>query len=223
MKRRSRCAADPGAPESDGAVVRMKLSRRTNPELRTFVGNHLTMMEDNPNFSDPQPPAPVLDALFDAFTSDMADVVSAKTALEVALTACDASRTALEQAMQVRGAYIQAASNGNCNAIVGAGLDVRSTPTPVGQLSPPLYLTIELNGIAGLMKFLWHKVKNARGYILEYSPNVMPRQFVQLANTTKTRFQTNLPKGETWVFRVAAFGGSTGQSAYGAEVVRGSA
>ena len=207
-------------PVSTGAVVKMKLSRRPSPELRSFVANHLVQMADNPNFPDQQPPPEVLQALFDTFSADLANVSLAKIAYEAALTKCDSSRTALEQGMQMRGAYVQAKSNGNVVLIMNSGLDVKKDPTPVGQLPAPLHLSVELNGVTGLMKFRWPKVKNARGYLLEYSPDVTPRQFAPLANTTKTRFETLLSTGENYVFRVAAFGGSTGQSYYSAEVVR---
>jgi len=46
---------------------------------------------------------------------------------------------------------------------------------------------------------------------------------ISLANTTKPRAQKELVVGETYVFRVAASGGSTGQSYWSPEVIRGAA
>lgn len=208
-------------PVSDGAKVKMGLDSRNNDNLQSFVNNHLTAMTDNPYFPTPAPaPADML-ALYTAFQSALAYWVSVKTMLDDAATARDAARAALVEGMNVRGAYVQQASNGNTNVIISSGLEVRALPTPVGQLPPPTDLSAELNGTKGIVKLQWKPVKNARGYILECSPDVQPRAFSTLANTTKANAEKQLAPGETYVFRVAASGGSTGQSYWSPEVIRG--
>jgi hypothetical protein len=214
---------DPVVPVSDGARVRMELAARLNDNLLAYVGNHITQMTGNANFPAPQPPAPAFLTLYETFQTALANAMSAKTAYDDALTARDAARAALVEGMNTRGAYVQTASNGNTNVIVSSGLNVRNAPTPVGQLSPPTDLKAELNGTAGVVKLTWKAVNRARGYIVECSPDVQPRVFTQLTNTTKPRAQKELVVGETYVFRVAASGGSTGQSYYSPEVIRGAA
>jgi hypothetical protein len=214
---------DPGVPINEGAKVKMELSSRSNENLQGYVGNHITQMTGNPNFTTPAPTAPVFLGLFQTFQTALATAMSAKTAYEDALTARDAARAALVEAMNTRGAYVQTASNGNTNVIVSSGLNVRNAPTPVGQLAPPADLKAELNGVAGVVKLQWKATPNARGYLVQCSPDVHPREFTNLANTTKPRAQKELVVGETYVFRVAASGGSTGQSYWSPEVIRGAA
>jgi len=210
-------------PVSDGAKVKMDLSSRNNNNLQAFVGNHITQMTGNLNFTDPQPPAPTLLTLYTTFQTALSTWMSAETALRDAISARDAARAALIEGMQSRGAYVQTASNGNRNVILSSGLEVRNAPTPVGQLPPPGNLRAELNGTAGVMKLQWDVVPYATGYLLECSPDVTLRQFSVLSNTRKTKAEKQLATGETYVFRVAASGGSTGQSYYSAEIVRGAA
>jgi Fibronectin type III domain len=200
----------------------MQLSRRTDSELETFVSNHLLQMDNNPNFPDQQPSPPVLSSLFTAYQDDLARLAAAWTALEVALTARDASRTALEVGMQVRGAYVQAVTNGNCNLIVNSGLNVRRDPTPTGPLAPPINIIIELGVTAGTMKLKWKPVKKARSYLIEYSPaDTMERVWSPLKTTGRAKLGiSDLTLGQSYAFRIAAVGGSTGQSNWSAEVIR---
>ncbi len=214
---------DPVPPVSDGGRVRMDLAARNNENLQGYVGNHITQMTGNPYFLLPDPPAPAFLTLFETFQSALAAAMSAKTVYDDALSARDAARAALVDGMNTRGAYVQASSKGNSNVIISSGLNVRNPRTPVGQLPPPVDLKAELNGTAGVMKLQWKAVPYARGYIVQCSLDVMPRVFTPLANTTKPRAEKPLVLGETYVFRVAAFGGSTGQSYFSPEVIRGAA
>ena len=59
---------------------------------------------------------------------------------------------------------------------------------------------------------------------LECSKDVTPREWSQVKNTSKTSlFQENMEVGETFAVRIATQGGSTGQSPWSAEVIRGAA
>lgn len=213
----------PGLPVNEGAKVKMELSSRSNENLQGYVGNHITQMTGNPNFTTPAPTAPVFLELFETFQTALAAALSAKTVYENALITRDSARVALVEAMNVRAAYVQQASNGNAEVIVSSGLNVRNAPTPVGQLAPPSDFRAELNGVAGVVKLQWKASPHARGYLVQCSPDVQPRKFELLANTTKPRAQKELAVGETYVFRVAASGGSTGQSYWSPELIRGAA
>jgi hypothetical protein len=212
-----------GIPLPDGGRVKMMLARRNDEGLKTFVANHITSMTDNPNFTTPVPSAVDLLDTYTSFETAFANWVQMRSACDDAALTLEATRADLVDAMNVRGAYVQTESNGNRQVIVSSGLEVRNTPTPVGQLSSPLNLRADLNGDAGVVRLKWRPTFGARGYLVECSPDVQPRAFSTLANTTKARAEKTLVPGETYVFRVAAFGGSTGQSNWSPEVIRGAA
>ena len=214
---------DPDVPVSDGARVKMDLARRNNDNLKSYVANNILQMDGNLNFPTPMPAAASFLTTFTTFDTALTTWVAAKTALRDASTALEAGRAAMIEAMQTRGTYVQTASNGNANVIASSGLDLRNPPSPVGQLPAPTDLTAILNHTAGLVRLTWSPVSRARGYVLECSPDVQPRAFTLLANTTKANAEKQLATGETYVFRVAASGGSTGQSYYSPEVIRGAA
>lgn len=202
--------------------VKMELSRRTDLGLSAFVTNHISLIAGKPAFANPSPaPAALLTALTD-FEQALTDQQVARDMFKAATTVKDIARKTLEDLMIARGAYVQTASGGNAMLIENVGLDVRNNPSPVGPLAPPININAELNGVAGLLKLRWKPVKDARGYLVQCSPDVMPREFTQIKNTSKASLTLeNLTLGETLVFRIASQGGSTGQSPWSAEVIRG--
>jgi hypothetical protein len=214
---------DPAAlPPSDGARVKMDLSRRSNDNLIGFVGTHIAMTVDNPTFTEPSPTNAELQAGLTDFQQKNSTAEIAYAQYQDQVAARDQSRASLESMMRRRGAYVQEASNGNRPAILSSGLEVSNPRTPVGPLAPPININTELNGVAGVLKLRWKPVKDARGYLVQCSPDVMPREFTQIKNTSKANLTLeNLTLGETLVFRIASQGGSTGQSPWSAEVIRG--
>ena len=219
---RRHALADPAVPVSDGAKVKMGLFDKKIRELIPYLQNHIEMMTDNPNFLTPQPPAEDFLAQFEAFQDDALAVLHAETVLRDAVARRDQRRAAMTAMMNVRAAYVQEASNGNRQVILSSGLDVKNPATRVTTLAAPTNLRAELNGEAGVMKLRWEAVDHARTYPLQYSPDVQPRQWVQLENTTKTQVTKKLEVGMTYVFRVAA-AGTPGQSNWSAECIRGAA
>jgi hypothetical protein len=207
---------------SDGAKVKMGLFYMKIRELIPYLQNHIQMMTDNPSFLTPQPPAEDFLAQFEAFQDDALAVLHAETVLRDAVARRDQRRAAITAMMNVRAAYVQEASNGNRQVILSSGLGVKNPATPVTTLAAPTNLRAELNGEAGVMKLRWEAVDHARIYPLQCSPDVQPRQWVQLENTTKTQVTKKLEVGMTYVFRVAA-AGTPGQSNWSAEVIRGAA
>jgi hypothetical protein len=214
---------DPTAlPSSDGAKVKMDLTKRPVDGLASFVANHLTMMTDNPAFPMPTPTQPELLDVYTAFKDSAAETEAAYTTYLIALSKRNENRTALETAMRRRGAYVQAASNGNRQAIVSSGLEVGSLPAPVGMLPAPPALKTELSSTAGVIRLTWPRVRKARGYLVQSSPDVTPRQWELEGCPTKPHFEKQFTVGDTLVFRVATQG-TQGLSYWSPEVIRGAA
>ena len=86
----------------------------------------------------------------------------------------------------------------------------------------PVNLLLTLNGTPGVMHLTWSGVLHARSYVIQCSPaGTMARVWspFKTASSTKLKIE-GLTLGEVYAFRIAAIGGSTGQSDWSAEVVR---
>ncbi len=213
---------DPLPPVNEKAKVKMGLSTKTTNELIPYIQNHIEMMTGNPNFVTPQPPAADLLALFNTYQEAALNTINLEALLRDAKAAQEQLRTDITAMMNVRGAYVQEASNGNRQVILSSGLGVKNPPTPVTSLAAPTNLRVDLNGEPGMMKFRWDGVAAAKTYVLQCSPDVMPRVWEQIESTTKTGVTKTLEVGVTYAFRVAA-NGTPGQSNWSAETIRGAA
>jgi hypothetical protein len=206
------------------AKVKLEMSTRTDSDLASWVGDHITLITGNTAFPTPQPLPADLAAALAEFQSLRTAQTLALAAARTATTSKDMARKTLEDLMTGRGAYVQTTSAGNAALIEGVGLGVKNPRTPVGPLAPPINIRIDLNGVPGVMKMRWEAVPYARGYLVQCSEDVTPRVWSQIKNTSKTTLQLeNMEVGKTYIFRLASQGGSTGQSPWSAEVIRGAA
>lgn len=215
---------DPVPPVDGGAKVKLELALRNDDNLEVFTQAHIEAITGNPLYPTPDPLPAEFQAALDAYRATLLAANNAKLALKDATAQKDAARAVLEQLFDKRGLYVQTASNGNESAILSAGLPVRNPRTPTGQLPPPTNLQVHLNGVTGLMLLSWNPEPKAKSYSGRVSEAVTPRNWNPLPGTTKTKLQIpNMDVGKTYVFQVAAVGGSTGQSYWSPEVVRAAA
>lgn len=210
------------AGTSGGALVKLQTFGRPIPELLNFAQNMFNMMEDNAYFPEPQPPQDEFGALVAEAKAATAKAISVKTELAVALTGRDQVIARLKAAMDKRGSYVQAASMGIANRIYSAGVGVRKERRKVGPLDSPTGLMLEVGQARGTMTMTWDKVKHARAYLLEYGP--VDGSMIQktLVGLRKLKL-SDLTVGTTYQFRIAAIGGSEGQSAWSPWVKRAAA
>ena len=209
-------------PVDEGAKVKMSLALRNNENVANYTANHIDRMQSNPNFPTPMPPAAEFDPVYDDFKAKLNTWLAAQTALRDASTALTQARVQLDGYLNARAAYVQSASNGNANVIVSSGFEVRNARTPVGVLAYPTNLKLEPDGALGVMFLSWTPVTKARGYNIQWSPaDTMERNWQAYETTTQARYKCEeLELGKVYAFRIAAIGGSTGQSDWSAEVVR---
>jgi Fibronectin type III domain len=209
-------------PEAQGAKVKLDLKMRNDPALSQFSLDHITGMTGNANFPTPTPTAPDFLAALTAFQTAYSAAEVAKAAAKQAVSEKDEARAYLELMLTQRGNYVQIASNGNAPVILSANFPVRNAPTPVGELEVPIGLLLTLNGTPGVMHLSWSAVKAARSYVIQCSPaDTMVREWspFKMSTTTKLKIE-GLTLGQVYAFRIAAIGGSTGQSDWSAEVIR---
>lgn len=207
----------------EGAKVALDLSSRTDVNVAAFGEAHTTAMAGNLNFPDPVPN----DADFAFFLTDFEGYLSKIENLKIEMKNLteqkDRSRAALSAALMQRAQYVELKSNGNPDVIATSGLPLRKARTPVGQLPWPQNLKVEQSQIVGELIVKWAAVSKARGYLLQCAEVVAdkPREWFNVYTGGKaTSAQKPLTPGKTYEFRVAALGGSTGQSEFSPVVAR---
>lgn len=215
--------ADPvSVPTPQGAKVRLDLYGRSDANVIQFAQQHIAAMAANANFPAPTPSVPDFLTLFTNYQNALAACEAAKQAQKAATAYKDEQRASLFLGLSQRGDYVQTASNGNAPVILTSGFDVKATPTPIGVLPPPLNLRVDLNGTIGKMIVSWNAVAKARGYVLECAevteaPPVWKLIEVGGKPTITLNGQT---VGVTYLFRVAAVGGTGGRSDWSTQVSR---
>ena len=212
----------PTLPVNDGGIVKNSTGSMNDTDARKFAVTQNAAMDNNPNYTTVMPTLDAMNAgILDLQTKDE-NVRLAKVALADAFGQRVVSRATLDALLKARASYVQMASNGNTSVILSSGFPVRATPGPVGQLDAPQNVSVDLNGTPGVMLLSWDPVTNARAYNVQMSPaDTMERDWtpVETCSVTKRRL-SDMTLGKVYAFRIAAVGGSTGQSEWSAEAVR---
>jgi len=214
---------DPVPPTPGNAKVKLELGNRTDADLAAFAEAHKVAMEGNPNFTSPKPTAPVFDGGLAAFEDKLVELENARLLLKGLTEEKDALRTDLQALFQQRALYVEMASDGNADIIFTAGLPVRRTPTKKGELPWPADLRVEPGLTPCCHVIRWKAVKGARSYLVECAEVVagQPRNWKLVHTGGKlTVTVKNLEAGKTYEYRLAAVGGSTGQSEWSPAVSR---
>lgn len=209
---------NPAVPVSK---VKMGLKVLRDLELRSYVKNHLRMMAVSPDFTDVAPPAPEMDEAYEEYAQSLEEWGQLQLLAKAATARKKQARKRLEKLMVARGGYVQEKSRGNAAKIKGVGLGVTADASPVGALMPPGNFRSELGVVQGQMLLNWDAVKGALSYMVEVSSNVQPREFRLLRAASKTSLLlTDLPVGETLVFRIGCLGGGNRMSPWSMELIR---
>ena len=89
---------------------------------------------------------------------------------------------------------------------------------------PPGNLRSYLGEVPGVMELRWDGAEGAHSYLVECSPDVMPRQFALAKGCSQTKLLLeNLTVGQIYVFRVATQGAKNAQSPWSMELIRAAA
>lgn len=214
---------DPVVPTSDGAKVKMDLAGRPTSQRIMYIENHITQTTGNPNFTTLLPSAVDFLAQFTAYRNSALAADAAETLARDAIAMRDQVWAQMLATMNVRAAYVQAASNGNRQVILSSGLGVQNPRTPIGVLPPPLGLRVDLNGTIGKMILNWDAVAGAKTYLLEraivVNGVVGPWEMIEVG-AKPTLTLNGMTVGTEYAFRVAAAGGTGGKSDWSTVVMR---
>ena len=211
-----------GLPVKQKAKIKLDLRGKADAQLAPFCQAIITAMEDNPNFPDPVPPSPIFNGTVENYATKLQRHLLAKAAALQAKNEKDIARALVEKQVNTRADYVQTRSGGDAAIILSAGMPLRATRSPIGDLPPPQNLRIELNGTAGLMILTWNRVPKSLSYVIQWSEAATAeRNWISLKTTTDRKLLlTETVLGMTYAFRVATIGGASGQSQWSPEVLR---
>lgn len=209
-------------PVDDGGIVKIGTAGMTDTEFLNFLQTENAMITGNAAFPTPTPSVVDMAAIITELGTRINLVSERKALLKEATNGKDMTRATAEAMLKSRATYVQLTSNGNSELILSTGFALRSRSSPVGVLPAPLGLRVDLNGTIGKMILNWNAVPKARGYLVECAvagQNPLVWKLIEVGGkpTLTLNGQT---VGVTYIFRVAAVGGTGGRSDWSTEATR---
>ncbi|MEW6025936.1 MAG: fibronectin type III domain-containing protein [Planctomycetota bacterium] len=168
----------------------------------------VTQMTGNPNFVTPVPSLADLtadkDNLKNAYNEALALRLRAKAATELM---ADMEKK-LDQTLARMALYVENVSGGNDGKILSAGMGVKDTGAPIGQLAAPTDLSAMAGNDDGEIDLNWEPVYGSKSYLVEMTldPNA-PNTWKHKTSVTESfAVIKELASGTKYWFRVAAVG-----------------
>lgn len=195
------------------ATVKMGVDRLSAPELVAKAQGIHDKVAAHAAFPAPVPSAVDLQKNID-------DLAAANAAVNANGGKADylfrrASYTAVRAALKSWGGYVQMASGGVEDVILGSGFGVVQRGGPIGELSPPKNLGTRVTTMEGRASFVWERDGGADMYHVFMSATNAPFNWELIGATTKSRFNADtLQPGTIYWFAVSAIGaaGETSKS-----------
>jgi hypothetical protein len=192
-------------------MKKIKLGLGTlNVDGKVAQGNAIkTGMTGNANYVTPVPS-------LTTFGNAITDLAAKKTARENAFEAAKAATEALHTSENTYDAlitqlasYAEATVAGDAVKLEGAGFQLRSTPTPVGQLGQVHDLRLSINGFPGMLHARWAPLKGAAAYDVQISTDGVA--WTNADSSTKSRTNIDgLASGVREYVRVRGVGKTVG-------------
>ncbi len=188
------------------SIIKKNLSRLSATGMVDRARLHEQRMKDNAAFPTPVP--------------DLADIASARTALEAAITdAVDGGRTArairnarrgeLKQLLDQLAGYVASVAEGNELAILSSGFEVRKRNTPLPEPPAPQGMNAVLSQHPGRTLLSWAPSRGAVSYHVQVN-RVSPDDATAwelVGVTTRSRYTVSgLASAKLHWFRVSAIG-----------------
>lgn len=190
------------------AKIRTGSSKMTLAELIAATRAVITKMTGNANFATPKPSLLALTAAAEGAEYAMNAVAVAKTVLDEKLLARDAAQTALIQAFEQEGAYVQSESGGDEAKIISSGFGVRGAPSATGPVGQVQNLALSEGDMPGSLDSQWDPVANKNSYEVGLTTvDPVNGPYAQVATPTASKVSlTGLTSGQRVWVRVRAIG-----------------
>ncbi|MFT5469561.1 MAG: hypothetical protein ACI8UO_004682 [Verrucomicrobiales bacterium] len=194
-------------PKGNMAKVKLNLRAKSDAELKTFGEGHDESMTGNPNFPTPEPDGVGFATVLSDYSTKLAAKSVADATAKAATAAKDAARIEFEDALNVRGRYVDTASGGDLEKILSSGFESRAPATPIGNLPAPIDFLATMGDMPGEIDLTWSRVTGASTYMVECRENLPEAQWELIKPVTPSKATVpNLVSGTEYAFRVAGVG-----------------
>ena len=216
--------ADSAPIEPGNSVAVVDLSGKSDLEVASFLYEIIENAKTNPYVTLPPATVTEMTAIAGQFTDG---ITQNKSLMELCKSSTQQKaqlRTSSEGTIKTYQRWLQDASKGNAAVINAGGLPVKKAPIRKGELPSPTNFMASPAPFTGGLDLSWNLVAGSRSYIVRCAVRGEPGEplvWEQLKATNKRKLRLEgLKAGSTYVFQVAATGGSTGQSAWSPEISR---
>jgi len=189
---------------------KLKLGLRNMPitgklGLATLI---VTQMTGNPNFTTPTPSLAEVTADTTGLRNAYNEALSLRAQAKAATELMADREKKLDRTLTQIALYVENVSGGNDGKILSAGMGVKDTGAPVGELPAPMNLYAEAGSADGEIDINWEPVYGAKSYVVEMTsdPNVPDSWKHKMDVTESFAAVKDLTSGGKYWFRVAAFG-----------------
>lgn len=176
------------------------------------VRQWVTGMTGNAHFAAPNPaPTPPLadvTQLADDAETAINNYNNAVTFCAMRLAEKRAALKALRQAAPPLQGYVQSVAGNDPTIVLSANMEIVPMAPPVGELVAPEKLVVKTNGLEGVIRLNWPRVRGTRNYAVERTTNPNDSAtWEQIAMPPRASYvDEGLTSGTKYWYRVAANG-----------------
>ena len=162
----------------------------------------LKKMDNNPNFTDPEPALSVLLAAYNKYSKALNHQKYRSNELTLIKKMC---RRNLEQLLKQLAIYVGQKANQDAAIILSSGFDLQKSKVKVGELEMASGLTVRFGCNHGSLIVSCQVINKARWYDFEYTlfPATDESIWIRQSSTRRKIEINGLTSGQKYVFRVA--------------------
>jgi len=192
------------------AKIKLNLSRLSVPEKIARAQQIVTALTGNADFASPQPPLTQVTTAINDLDAAYAATQAARQEAKTRTVEQNQKEDALDSVLSKLANYVESVAGDDEAMILGASMNVRSAQTTTTDLAAPDSLAATAGDRDGEIDLHWDKVKKARSYVIERSPDpITATSWSHAAIVTKSQATIDgLTTGTKYWFRVAAVGTS---------------
>lgn len=183
-------------------------SRKNDDGLASFTQNVADQMTDNPGFSTPLVPIPILSGQLVKFREA---ITAAMTGDRVEIARRNVERLVLDNLLRQEAAYVEGIANNNLPLLLSSGFEVASNNRVQIELTKPVIDRVD-NPASAQLALRLQPVPTARAYEVRLSFNGGSWQNAGVFTQARKIVLTDLTPGTTYTIQARAIGGSTGSS-----------
>ena len=193
-------------------TIKLGLRQLTDDELSAQITEHILKMNGNASFATPTPSVTEFAASTEPFTSTVTQIHDLDLQRIELCNARDEQRSAAEQALALRAAYVQHASGGAGDVILTSGFSLakpkggtHATPaTPIAATT----LALTEGDNVGTIQAMWKPERGSTWIIQACADPLVEANFHQVGVTNRSSFDiTGLTSGTKYWVRIAAVKG----------------